>query len=258
MSLPSDITLPANAKYLGFVDYVNDFNSNYDITWSFTYALTGVEHGIVTFLTNQPEVSGYPGHYMGYTGTIPLTSYLSSEDGSLVLDEEGSRILIEESPTGVDFAGCLAIAFDSSGYFGLSSTYRDGVTLSDIKKDVLAIRDGNNSLVLYEQLSNITPDFIFYDDTFNFQTLRFRYANSGRKISIDYRDETEIKFHTLTSINLNLDTYSYGNLNVGFSYCSPISSSSDNISTLKIKNFQVQGVNSDPTYEILVPDPITN
>ena len=39
MGFPSDIKLPADARYFTFVERSKKFNSNYDITWSFEYSL---------------------------------------------------------------------------------------------------------------------------------------------------------------------------------------------------------------------------
>lgn len=255
MSLPNDILLPSNAKYFGMVDQNHKFHSEYDITWSFTYSLTGSEHGLLTFLTNKSTLSGIPGHYLGYTGTIPQSSYITTENDVYILQENGERIVLENG--GSDYNGCLAIAFDSSGYFGLSSVNRDGISLPEVKKNILAIRDGNNSLIFYEPLSNINADFSFYDnEIFDYQTLRFRYANSGRKITIEYRKEDELKFQTLTSLEVDLKVNNYGFVNAGFSFCSPISSSLSSDSTLKLKNFHVQGVDAVPTTETLSFTPL--
>jgi len=41
MALPSDIKLPAGARYYQFVEKDLKFNSNYDIVWSFQFRVPG-------------------------------------------------------------------------------------------------------------------------------------------------------------------------------------------------------------------------
>lgn len=242
MSYPNEILLPTDAKHFGFVKNNYDYNPEYDITWSFTYTLSGQEHGLGTFLTNQTIISGIPGHYMGYLGTLPLSAYMTSEDGIYILSEDGKRIYSEDED-GVDYNGSLIAVFDSSGYFGLSSYNRDGVSLADVKKNVLCIRNGMNSLVLYKELSTMDDSFkLAENDGSSYKTLRFRYANAGNKLSIDWRNDDTSKFTLLTSLEVNLYTKNYDDINIGFTYCSPMSSNTVITSVLKLENFHVQGV----------------
>lgn len=247
MNFPDDILLPNDAKYFGFIDYKNSYNSEYDITWSFSYSLSGHEHGFGTFLTNQSVLSGIPGHYMGVSGTLALSSYIQDENRDNILTEDSSRLLTETSE-GSDYNHCLSIVFDSSGYYGLSSISRDGLPLSLLQKDVLCIRDSVNSLVVYEQLSNLNPDFQFSNTNLDsYETLRFRYANASKKLTIDFKNDIHNKYTTLTSISVDLKASSYGNVYPGFTFCSPISSNDETPSTLKLKNFHSQGVSDDTT-----------
>ena len=92
MSFPSDVTLPATAKYIAFVDEKKSYNPNYDIIWSFQYAITGgntaltqKECAFATFLTvSTPQISAIPGQYLGYSGNMPLSAYLLDENGDYI------------------------------------------------------------------------------------------------------------------------------------------------------------------------------
>jgi hypothetical protein len=44
------ISLSSNAKYFGIIDPKKAYNLNWDVVWSFTYALTGTQHGFSSFL----------------------------------------------------------------------------------------------------------------------------------------------------------------------------------------------------------------
>ena len=255
MSQPSDTLLPANAKYFGFIDSNYSFNPKYEVSWSFTYALTGTEHGICTFLTTNDTISGYGGHYLGYNGTTNLSAYVLEEGGELLLDEGDERILLEEAD-GTDRGGFLAIAMDTTGLFALSSTSRGGVGLGNVLPNSLIIKDSLDNLVVYEELSNIDPNFDFTDE--NYKTLRFRYSRGGNKLSIEYKPENINEFITLTSIDVDLKLSDYDNCNVGFSFCSPISSASTNVSTLLLKNFHVQGLSFEETTEYSSFTPLTS
>ena len=163
MSFPSDVTLPATAKYIAFVDEKKSYNPNYDIIWSFQYAITGQTSGIfrkecafATFLTvSTPQISAIPGQYLGYSGNIPLSAYLLDENGDYILTEDNQRMVLEGNYNDGLFGMC--IAFDTSGLFALSSNTRPGVGLSNIKRNSLIIRDINDNITLYEELSNINP-----------------------------------------------------------------------------------------------------
>lgn len=264
MSFPSDILLPTDAKYFSFVDQNYNFNPGWDINWSFEYALSGLsssEYAICTFLSTTDTLTGFPGHYLGYTGTVAVSSYLLDDDGNILLDDDGNRLYVD-SDNGFDSVGILAIAFDSSGLFALSSTKRPGVGLGSIKKDSLVIRDSNNNVTFYEQLSNINTNFVFASAGKYFQKLRFRFANMGKKLSIDYLPFESSSYETLTAININIETDNYPTVNVGFSYMSPVSSLKSP-STLYLKNFHIQGDQSNvilenSTFQSILPTTTSN
>lgn len=51
--------LPINAKYLTYVN-PKEMNPEREIVWSFTYALTGNDHILSTFLTKNPSLTSLP------------------------------------------------------------------------------------------------------------------------------------------------------------------------------------------------------
>jgi hypothetical protein len=224
MPFPSDIKLSPDAKYFGIVDYKKPYNLNWDVVWSFTYALTGVQHGFCTFLTTGQSISGLPGQYLG-----------CNNDNFV-----------------------LSIGFDSTGYFALSSPLRNGVLLSDTKPNSLIIRDSVNNVVFNERLSSLNTDFILASSVKAYQTLRFRYSNAGRKISVDYKIDgkkySNITSLSISSLNINDNFIVYP----GFSFCSPISGLNITPSTMHIQNFHTQGNTDYPTYETTECIPLTS
>jgi|688.fasta_scaffold534208_2 hypothetical protein len=252
MSFPSDVTLPANAKYIAFVDEKKSYNPNYDIIWSFQYAISGSsikECAFATFLTiSTPSVSAIPGHYLGYGGNVPLSAFLLDENGDYILSEDNERIILEGNGENDGLIG-LCIAFDTTGLFALSSLYRPGVGLNNIKRNSLIIRDINDNITLYEELSNIDPAFTILSSSKVYKTLRFKYTNTD-KLTIDYKIDGSNTFVELTSVNINSNPDSISFLRPGFSYSSPVSSTS-NVRTapLYLKNFHVQGTENLTTVE---------
>lgn len=245
---PSDVLLPGNAKYYGLIDNKMAYNSHRDIVWSFSFALTGTEHGFVTFLTNIPTLTGgIPGHRLGYLGN---TDYIKDENGNILLGEDGYRLTYDPYPLSTyETMGVLGIAFDTTGYFALSSSTYDGVGISQCVSNSIVVRDSNDNLVYNSPLSSLDTTFFLTSSVKHYQTLRFRLTNAGRKLYVEKWNVD--KFNTLTSIPISsFNASSNDNLYVGFTYCSPISSSSTTPSTLYLKNLHTQGSYEEPTYEI--------
>lgn len=252
MSFPADVLLPVDAKYFGFIDSKFQFDSNWDIVWSFQYSLSGSQHGFCTFLTTNSYLSsGVPGHYLGYLeDTHP---YILGEDGDTMTTESGEIL------TYADYAsngGVLSIAFDTTGYFALSNSTNPGISMTDVKPNSLIVRDSDKNVIFNQSLSTIDSDFVLTENSF--KTLRFRYEGCGKRISIDWR-KNDTYFRNLTTIQLRdvRDTINT-KLYPGFCYCSPISSSSLSASTLMLKNFHVQGNVGTPTNEIVTFVPLTS
>ena len=288
MFYPPDILISPNAKYHGFVDSKLSYNSHWDITWSFTFALTGTEHAFCTFLTTNPSpLSGLPGQYLGYLGN---THYLTDEIGNILTDENGEFIVIDipyyitpnwsdefnniikdengnstityilsTAPQNLIYenTGVIAVAFDSTGYFALSTDINPGVGLNGVIKNSLIIRDTSNNIVCNVALSSLDTAFSLSSATKKFQTLRFRLGNAGKRIYVDYKTENTM-YKSLTAININLNPLTHPILYPGFTFCSPISSSSIVPSTMFLKNFHTQGNTAEPTYEYTTMIPLTS
>lgn len=242
MTYPSDIFLGSSAKFYAFVDSKIAYNPHWDINWSFEYALSGTQHGFATFLTNFLPITGFPGHYLGYSGNAHLSSYLTTETDEYILTESGEPLLVE-SETGIGTNGLLAIAFDTTGLFALSSTSRPGVGLGSIRENSLIIRDQIDNVVVNVQLSAISTQFRMSSaGGFDYQTLRFRYSQAGNKLSIDYKNTQTVSYQLLTAFYIPLVIpENYPDVYVGFSFCSPISSNSIVPSNMKLRNFHIQG-----------------
>jgi hypothetical protein len=228
MAYPNNILLPPNAKSFGLIDTNYPYNSHWDMTWSYTFLLTGVEHAISNFLYHpNPLIETYPGQYIHCMG--------SADSGTTIV------------PIGV-----ITIAFDTTGLFALSTNKIPGVGMSKISKDSLIIRDSSNNVIINKQLSSL--GFNIHETSP--QTLRFRIANAGTKLYIDHKLEVENDYKLLESVNISIDITTHPNLYPGFSFCSPISSM--NIpSTLFFKNYHTQGNISPPTYEVVPYTPLS-
>ena len=215
------------AKLINFIYNGDSFNVNYDLTWSFKFALCGAsladsQAGFTTFLTTAQTVTG--GDYynnLGYTGLPPLSG------------------------------GLLAIGFDTYGAFALSSASFDGVSNLNIAKNSLIIRGASPtcSLLYNIPLSALSTEFKLLSTVINFCWLRFRLGDVCSRIYIDYRYGDTSNYIQLTSlpvsINFSLSTEAY----VGISYTSPVTalSSDSTTSILQIKNFNIEGGTVIPT-----------
>lgn len=225
MPLPSDVFLPLNAKYFGFVQEDKPMNLNWDITWSFSFALTGVEHGFCSFLTSDPSLAdGIPGQYLGYLGNT-ASGYVRN--------------------------GLFAVGFDTTGRFALSSSSNTGVLTPQRKPNSLIIRNYDNRVIMNAPLSSLSTEFILTSSAKVFQTLRFRVTNGGKKLYVDFKKDNT-SYIPLTSVSLSGYTLSSNSVvYAGFTFCSPISSNSTNVSTMFMTNFNVEGTSSLPTTETI-------
>jgi hypothetical protein len=265
MAYPDDIYLPSNSKEFGFVDTKYQFNSHWDIVWSFSFAIAGTEHAFSTFLTSMSSISSAQGgQYLGYLGSesmlISSIPYLLTDPlQEVILDETGDSLLYDGLSTyfysETTKSGVFIIAFDSTGYFALPVNGYPGVDISEVKKNALIIRDQTDEVIFNESLSSLSTEFFLASSTKVYQTLRFRFSNAGKKLSIDFKNDSNI-YKTLTSININFDVNSNTKLYPALTFCSPISSL-ETPSTLFLKNFHTQGNINDPTYESLSYVPLS-
>tara|TARA_R110001583_G_scaffold82079_2_gene218209 strand:- start:1155 stop:2045 length:891 start_codon:yes stop_codon:yes gene_type:complete len=230
-----EIDLPAYARFYNFIETKKSFNSNYDIVWSFQYKLPSTslsgsawpktQAGFTTFLTTLTSpTSSLPGQYLGDSDSSLLSGVeLFTQSSNVVFTEGSTAILVSQAALS---GNIVKIAFDTTGLYALSGrNNRTGVSYYNTHPQAFIIRDFNNNVVCNVPLSTMNTTFSSLS-TDEFRTLRFRYANIGRKLHIDFRESTTTTFTPLTTFNLG---YSIGNFDdldnvyCGFSYCTPIS-----------------------------------
>jgi len=236
---PFDVLLPVNAKYFSFKnDY--KYNSNYDITWSFTYSVSNTnlkQQAVITFLTAlSSQVTGViPGQY---TNTKITESSVTIQ------------ILSADEIKTVNPYNILTIAIDTTGYSALSSTTRDGKSVSQALTSSLTIRDFDNSIRYNEYL----PTEFNINNTTN--TIRCRYSNSNKSFAIDYKSDSTPTYTQIASIQLPYRIHNPSNhdiLYTGVGFCSPLSSSDTGVATMILHNFHSEGVSNNTTVETLTP-----
>ena len=243
---PTDISLPAEARYYTFVEIGKSFNSNYDITWSFQYKLpstsfgaTAKSHnyqlGFSTFLTNLPRpLSCLPGQYLGdQDPEFILSAHALLTEGytkAFVLSssqplktESDSTILLE----GAILSGMLVkVAFDSTGDYALTGRDdRPGVKPHQVLRESIVVRDFLHNVLAYNHLSSISTTFSTIS-TDTYRTLRFRYVNLGQTLYIDTHNSDNTTYTVLTAIDLGSRYSGLSNIeNVycGFAFSTPIS-----------------------------------
>lgn len=235
--------LPSDAKYFGFIDNKIPFNHEWDFTWSLTFALTGQPYyqcAFCTFLTtDSTKLSGIGGHYLGYLG---FDDYLLDEFGVPITTEDGTFISVSENNPNI-----LAIAFDTTGYFGLSGTYWKGVSPDNVKPNSIIVRNSED-LLYYEELSAVSSDFFLTSLAPNYQTIRFRWVNAGSKLYVDLKVDGTYK--NMINIPINVDIFDTDKtIYPAFTFCAPISSTLLNDATMLLTNFHTQGHTGAATYE---------
>ena len=269
---PTDISLPAEARYYTFVEVGKSFNSNYDITWSFQYKLPSTsfgstakvdnyELGFSTFLTNLPRpLSCLPGQYIGdQDPEFILSAHALLTEGyttagalssSTPLKTEGdSTVLLE----GAVLSGMLVkVAFDSTGKYALTGRDdRPGVKPHQVLRESIIARDFLHNVVVNNQLSSISTTFSTIS-TDTYRTLRFRYVNLGQTLFIDSRESDTTTYTLLTAINLGTRYSTLSNIEniyCGFAFSTPISSTTPALASgyalsakdFFLRNFHVEG-----------------
>lgn len=248
MSSTNDILLPIDAKYISFVDPKLKLNPHFDIVWSFQIALTGTDHAFSTFVCNSATYVPELGHYLG----LPIgTNALATELYIPITTESGDYIIV--SPGRLPSA-LISIAFDTTGYNALSTSFRPGLKISEIKKNSITIRDEDERVIYHNALSALAlsgakTTVMMTSSQKYWQTLRFRLSNLGSKLDIDLK--TDKDYTTILSLPVNIAITNDDNVYVGFTFTSPVSSSISPNSTLFLNNFHIQGNTSEPTYEII-------
>jgi hypothetical protein len=220
------------------VIFDHEFNPNYDIVWSFQFLLSGNQNSsgaFTTFLTDTTSLTTPgTGIDVGYSGEIGLS---------------GAKICVGFDTTGL---------FASSFIYPDSST-RDGIALSSIQPDMLVIRGGfpDFSLIYSTPLSALSDSFELLRSTENYQIMRVRLGDIGRKIYIDWRPTNSSAYINLTSVNTNLSVNDSTEYYIGYSFTTPVSTTSGwEESVLYIKQPVYEGKNTAPTYTTNTFEPI--
>jgi hypothetical protein len=235
-----EINIPSYARFYNFIETKQRFNSNYDIVWSFQYKLPSTslsgnqwpltQLGFTTFLTTlTAPTSSLPGQFLGDSDSSLLSGIELYTEGSDVVFTEGSDAILVSDQT---LSGNIVkIAFDTTGLYALSGlNNRPGVSYPDTLGygkggEAFIIRDFNNNVLCNVGLSTMNTGFSSLS-TDNFRTLRFRYANLGRTLHIDYRDATTTTYSPVTTFNLGYRLANFDDLDnvyCGFSFCTPLS-----------------------------------
>lgn len=266
-------------KTTGF-QYNGSFNANYDIIWSFKFSLCGSslqsQGAFCTFLKQSSTnlQSGLTGIYLGYVDGFDYdtlncidtenciclnteTNTITGASPVLVGDDE---ILLEQEVASSGYAttrgmsgGLIGITFDTTGYFALSTSIVDcniisGINESQIIPNSLIIRGpAPDCDVLYNvSLSSLSTNFTLLTTNETYCWLRFRVGNFFKTLTIDYRYNDDTQYAQLTSLPLSIPIENITFVNVGMSYTTPMTSSSNNDAILRIKNFHVEGTNEYP------------
>ena len=260
-----EINIPSYARFYNFIETKKRFNSNYDIVWSFQYKLPSTslsgdfkqtQLGFTTFLTTlTAPTSSLPGQFLGDSASSLLSGTNLFTEGSDVVFTEGSdSILVNEATLS---GNIVKIAFDTTGLYALSGRdNRPGVSYLDSLGyerggEAFIIRDFDNNVLCNVGLSTMNTGFSSLSAE-DFRTLRFRYANLGRTLHIDYRDATTTIYSPVTTFNLGYRLANFDDLeNVycGFSFCTPLSDGAGpgagrealSAGSFFLKNFHIEG-----------------
>lgn len=231
----ADIYLPPNS-ICNSISHNVAYNANYDIVWSFDYALSGnstSQGSFTTFLFNGDTIlsGGGPGQGGGY---YSAGNYISG--GNTI-----STISV--------VSAILGINFDTTGLFALSSDLFGGILSATPNR--LSIRYGqtNFNLITSVPLSSIYTNFPFLLSSIEFNRLRFRLTDVGQTLKIDYK--TLNGFTEIFKIPIKLHLNNNTTYKIGLSYTSPVSGSDSSPATLAIKNFHVEGKTEAPTTNII-------
>jgi hypothetical protein len=179
----------------------SDFSPNFDITWSFQYAVTGnsgSNGGFSTFLFNNTTL----------TSGGPLTGLGFAPHGT---------------NTGIN-GSVLGIMFTSD--------------------NIITVKKGTNftTLTTFTLFESLSP---FVKNTLTYNTIRFNLTDVGQTLKIAYKNDND-EYVDLTSIYTGLTSSINNYYKVGFSYSTPLTSTTEKIQ-IRIKDFHVHGQTRQPS-----------
>ena len=272
-------------KTTGF-QYNGEFNANYDIIWSFKFSLCGSslqsQGAFCTFLKESSSnlQPGLTGNYLGYVDGFDYDTLNCIDTENCICFETESNtltgasvnvgdneILLEQEVVSPGYAttqgmsgAIIGIAFDTTGYFALSTAFADcniipGVGQSQIIPNSLIIRGpAPDCEILYtSSLSSLATNFTLLTTNETYCWLRFRMGNFFKTLTIDYRYDDDSRYVQLTAVPISIPIENTTFVNIGMSYATPMTSSSTNEAIFRIKNFHVEGTNTYPNITLTPP-----
>ena len=219
-------TLPLSAASVAVFE--EGMSPQYDITWSFTYELSGWtagdEIGYCMFLQDGAHTlsGGGVGPDLGFSG------------GGVNVDSTAQAI---NNPI-------LGIGFDSLGVFAAPIEYLDATTRSgvDYVPNSITIRDSNFDVVTTQAL---TAFDLISDGT---RTIRARLGDYGRKVFVDYKNEGDTFFTHLLTQEVSLEFESGSRWRPGVTLVKPLTGTHTN-GIIVATGFHVEGNQSDAVEE---------
>lgn len=219
-------TLPLSAAAVAVFE--EGMSPQYDITWSFTYELSGLtagdEIGYCMFLQDAFHTlsGGGVGPDLGFSG-----------GGATA----GATAIAMNNPV-------LGIGFDSLGVFAAPITYTDATTRSgvDYVPNSVTIRDSNFDVVSTQALTAF--DIVSTGK----RTIRARLGDYGRKLFVDYKNEGDTFFTHILTQDVSLDISPGSRYRPGVSLVKPLTGTHTN-GTIITTGFHVEGNQNDAVEE---------
>ena len=226
-------TLPLSAASVAVFE--EGMSPQYDITWSFTYELSGWtagdEIGYCMFLQDgaHPLSGGGVGPDLGFSG-----------GGSYVnLTAQAMNRPI------------LGIGFDSLGVFAAELEYPDSSIRSGVAyvPNSITIRDSNFDVISTQALTafNLISD--------GSRTIRARLGDYGRKVFVDYKNAGDTFFTHLLTQEVSLEITSDTRYRPGVTFVKPLTGTHTN-GIIVTTGFHVEGNQSDAVEESLEFTPL--
>jgi hypothetical protein len=225
-------TLPLSAASVAVFE--EGMSPQYDITWSFTYELSGWtagdEIGFCMFLQDGAHIlsGGGVGPDLGFSGGGP---YVNATARSMNMP-------------------VIGIGFDSLGVFAASLEYTDASTRSGVAyvPNSITVRDSNFDVVATQA---ITQFDLISDGK---RTVRARLGDYGRKIFVDYKDEGDTFFTHLLTQEVSLDFSPGSRYRPGVSFVKPLTGTTNGV--IVTTGFHVDGNQADAEEEVFEFTPL--
>jgi hypothetical protein len=194
----------------------SDFNPNFDITWSFQYAISGKE-----------TTSGGITYPNGGFSTFLFQNAVLSGGGPL---------------SGLGYSNYLTNAGVSGAVLGITfeSSYDTGKY-----NEIIRILKGTtfNILTSVKMHSQLSP---FIRSAISYKTIRFNLTNIGRTLNISVKNSITNNYEQLYTYDVNLNIGTNDKYKIGIGFAAPLPNKDDNKIILKLKDLQYQGIVQPP------------